>query len=122
MAYSPMRFYQDNPPTGAAAELFQVDSGSANGASSTGITGRGIIIKQILLINRSSAGAVVTLHLIPSPGTTAANDNVLVPGVTVPANSIITLDVSLVLEAGAAIFGTQDTADAINVSIHGVVF
>jgi hypothetical protein len=117
-----MRFYQDNPPLTTAAELFQVDSGSATGASSAGILGTGIIIKQILLINRTTSGAVVTLHLVPSPGTTIANDNIIVPGVTVPANSLITLDVSLVMEAGAAIWGFQGTDNAINVSIHGVVF
>jgi hypothetical protein len=117
-----MRFYQDNPPLTTPAELFQVDSSSATGASAAGIYGTGIIIKQILLVNRSTAGATVTLHLIPSPGTTAANDNVIVPGMTVPANSLITLDVSLVMVSGDSIFGAQGTADAINVSIHGVVF
>lgn len=120
--YSPMRFYQDNPPITTPAELFQVDSSAGSGASSSGIYGTGVIIKQILLINRSTAGATVTLHLIPSPGTTAANDNIIVPGVTVPALSLITLDVSLVMVAGDAIFGVQGTDQSINVSIHGVVF
>jgi len=115
MAYTPMRIYQGVPGTGTAAELFQID---ATGLFYT----TGVIIKQILLINRTTSGATVTLHLVPDPGTTIADGNIIVPGITVPANSLITLDTSIVMRTNDAIFGTQGTSTAINVSVHGVGF
>lgn len=101
--------------------LYQGQPGTSDGALLSPIVGNRII-KQILLANTTAVSATVTLNLVPSPGTTVAVANQIVPAITVPGNSVITLDVSLVMNVSDAIRGLQGTAAAITVSIHGVQF
>jgi hypothetical protein len=109
MAYLPTRFYHNTPGTGTAVALFQIASGSA-------------IIKQIILTNTTATTAVVSLSLVPAPGTTLQTYHLFANSLSVLGNSTVFLDLTMVMEATSAIFGTQVTAAAINVSIHGVAF
>jgi hypothetical protein len=112
MAYTPFRFYHDTPGTTTT-----VLSAASQGT---------YIIKQILLANSNAASKTVTIALdvggasgLVASGTGA---NVIVPTVSIPANTVITLDVSLVVNNTDVIRGLQETASAITVSIHGMKF
>jgi hypothetical protein len=109
MAYTPTRFYHTTPGTGTTALLFQIASGSA-------------IIKQIILTNTTATAATITMSLVPAPGTTPVTAHLIANALVVPPNATTFYDLSMVMAATDAIFGTQGTAAAINVSIHGVTF
>lgn len=96
------RFYLGQPGT-VTGVLFTVDAA------------RRVTIKQVTLANTTALPATVTLGV---NATTAAAR--VVPGVSIPANTIVVVDMTLVLEAAEAIHGLQGTASAITVQISGV--
>ena len=71
------------------------------------------LVKQIDIANNNLASVVVSLYLVPSGGTAGA-DNLLIPGVTIPASSIMQWSGVHVLNAGGTI---QAVAATTNVSI-----
>jgi len=110
MAYTPVRLYQGQPTT-SDAEL------------TTSPTTGNRLIKQILLANTAATSASVTINLVPDPGTTASAANQIVPAVSVPGNSILTLDVTLVMTGSDKLRGlATGSGTSITVSIHGLTF
>jgi hypothetical protein len=105
--YTPTRFYHAMPTT-STTTLF----------TSTGLRA---ILKQIMLTNTGATASGITLYLVPSGGS-AANNNMIVPDLSVPGNSIITLDVMLVMNLNDFVAGISDSGTNITVSIHGVAF
>lgn len=79
------------------------------------------MVKQIVLCNTNSASKWITVGLCPSAASLAAANHVL-SQVSVPGNSTVTFDVSLVMASGDYIRATQETSAAITLSIHGVTF
>jgi ATP-dependent protease ClpP protease subunit len=106
MAYTPKRFYIGQPGT-SATTLATVPSGKT------------WIVKQICLANTTASDATVTIHLVPSGGS-AGVGNMIVPGITVYAKSVVTVDLAQVMTAGDFIAGLQGTTSAITVTISGV--
>jgi hypothetical protein len=104
--FTPVRMYQGQPGTSDAALV-------------SAITGNRIV-KQIIMANTTSSAADLTINMVPNPGTTSSAANQIVPDVTIPANTVITLDLTLVMNVSDAIRGLQGTASAITVTISGV--
>jgi hypothetical protein len=104
MAYTPVRLYQGQPGTGTTL-LY----------TATGV----VIVKQIILANTDTAAKTVTIATGVA-GAALAAANTIVPTVSVPPNTVITLDLTLVLANTDVIRGLQETATSITVSIYGV--
>lgn len=104
MAYNPVRLYQGQP--GATTTLLY---------TATGV----VIVKQILLANTFTAAKTVTVATGVA-GAALADANTIVPTVSVPANTVITLDVTIALANTDVIRALQETATSITVSIYGV--
>lgn len=62
------------------------------------------IVKTIDIANNNTLAALVTVYLVPSGGTADAS-NILIPGVSIPKNSIFQWSGAQVIEAGAKIQG-----------------
>jgi len=114
MAYLPKRFYHDTPGTTATTLV----------TAATG--GGGVIIKQILLANSGTTAKTVTIALDPGGAAgliaSGAGANVIVPGISVQAKTLITLDLSVVMSPTDVLRGLQETANYITVSVSGVTF
>jgi ATP-dependent protease ClpP protease subunit len=106
MPYTPTRLYIGQPRT-SNTTLYTVPSGKK------------AIIKQILLSNTSASDVTVTIYLVPSGGTAGAN-NMIVPGITVNAKTVVTIDMAQVMNAGDFLVGVQNTSGAVTVTISGV--
>lgn len=106
MAYTPKRFYLGQP-------------GTSNTTLATVPSNKTWIVKQIMLTNTTSSDATVTLYLVPS-GSSASASNMIVPGITIYAKSVVTIDLSQVMTAGDFFVGIQGTANAITIVISGV--
>ncbi|HHV79101.1 MAG TPA: hypothetical protein GXX40_05745 [Firmicutes bacterium] len=107
MAYLPARLYQGQPGT-TETTVYTVP------------TGKTVILKQIVLANVTTLPAKVSVSLVPSGGT-AGDGNRLCKDLSVPANSIVTIDLSQVMTAGDFLSAVQGTSGAITVTISGVV-
>lgn len=70
------------------------------------------LVKTIDIANNNLAAVVVTVYMVPSAGTAGA-DNILIPGVTIPASSVLQWSGVHVLNAGDTI---QAVAATTNVS------
>lgn len=90
--------------------------GTSTGVLYTVPASRRVVLKQVVLANTSAGAATVTLGI----GGTAAADQI-VPAVSIPANTVETLDCSQVLEAAETIDGLQGTGAAITVTISAYV-
>lgn len=74
-----------------------------------------VTLKQIIVANTTATVATVT---VGQSGTAAANQ--FIPAVSIPGNTVVTFDLTLVLEATETIDGLQGTASAITLTISGV--
>jgi hypothetical protein len=101
MAYTPTRLYGGTLTTTGGTTLM-----SAQGAGKT------VIVKEILLSNITATPATVTIAIA---GVT------IMSGVSVPANSVTTVDMVQVLGATDTITGSASATTAINAMISGVV-
>lgn len=106
MAYTPARLYQGQP--GTTTTLLYTATG-------------GVIVKQILLANGDTVSRTVQIALGVA-GAAIADGNIIVPDISVPAKTLITLDLSVVMANTDVLRGLQEDAAAIVVSIHGVTF
>ena len=104
MAFLPNRFYHDQP--------------SAVSADMMSFGGSGII-KSIVFCNTTASAATITLGISTTPVSDAASKR-LFSAVTVPANTTMTVDCSIVVDSSYRLYGLQGTAGAITVSVHGV--
>lgn len=114
MAYTPRMIYQGQPGTDEDALTLRPFGDTSVPANTK------VILKQIILANTSSASATVAISLVPSGGTAGAA-NRIVPDVSVGANSVVTIDLSQVMEPGDFLSAVQGTAEAVTVTISGVV-
>lgn len=105
-SYTPTQFYIGQPATGAGTNLY-----TATGSC---------ILKQIVLSNVTTSGGTVTLYLRPL-GAAAAVGNALLTAVNIPSNSIMTLDVTWVLNNTDIITAINGTAATVTIAIFGVV-
>ncbi len=75
------------------------------------------IVKTIDIANNGTMTAKVTLYLVPTGGTAGA-DNVLIPNVSIPKNSIFQWSGAQVTNAGATVQATSTIA-GVSVTISG---
>lgn len=68
------------------------------------------IVKTLDIANNNTATAKVSVYLVPS-GDVADNDNVIIPTVEIPGNSVLQWSGAQVLEAGGKIQATSTVAD-----------
>jgi hypothetical protein len=104
MAYTPARLYQGQP--GTSTTLLYTASGT-------------VIVKQIILANTATTSKTVTIGTGVA-GAALADANHIVPTVSIPANTVLTLDVTVVLANTDVIRALQETATSITVSIYGM--
>jgi hypothetical protein len=104
MPYTETRFYKGQPATTDAA-LYTVPGGQK------------IIVKQVVIANTTATAATITLGV----GTSSTAANQFVPAVSIPANTVETLEMALVLTAAETLNGLQGTSSAITVMISGLL-
>lgn len=77
-------------------------------------------LKQVVLVNRSTSSATITLHAVPADGV-ANEDNVLIPNLTLEPRSVVPISFAcFTLDVNDTIQGMQGTTGAVTVHIHGV--
>lgn len=79
------------------------------------------IVKQIILSNTTGTAATASISLVASGGTASAS-NRIVEQISVPANGVVMLDLSQVLEAGDFLAALAGTASAINMRVSGMEY
>jgi hypothetical protein len=104
--YTPKEFYIGQPGT-TATTLFTVPASTF------------YIVKHINICNTTSSAATVTINLVASGGSAAAN-NRMVSSFNVEANNTVNLDVSWTMAAGKFISALQGTSSAITVYMSGL--
>lgn len=114
MPYTPAQLYQGQPGT-TENSLTLRPFGTTSVPQNTKV-----IVKQIIMANTSTSAASVSVSFVRS-GDAASNANRIVPNVTIDGNSMLVLDLHQVLEAGDFISAMQSTANAITLTISGVV-
>ena len=89
-------------------------------ATSIYTVGQGITtaIKEILVANASAANASITIHIAKS-GTINSQSNQIVPSVVVSPNSVLTLDITQVMNEGDKIYAYSSIASSLNIMISG---
>lgn len=105
--YSLKRFVPATTLTTSTATLYTVTSPATSA-----------VVKQILVANYSASSASVSIYLVPS-GSSASTANVVVPGVSISANSTITLDLTQVLNQGDFIAAVSSASSSINLMVSG---
>lgn len=75
------------------------------------------LVKEIDISNNSTQAAVVDVHLVPA-GDVANGSNRLIPGVSVPANSILSWSGIQVLDAEGTIQASASVSD-VTITISG---
>ena len=105
--YTVKRFCPVTTLTTSAVTLYTVTNPVTNG-----------VIKQIAVSNYSASAATVTVHFVQNGGS-VGNGNIIVPAVSISANSTITLDLTQVLNAGDFIAALASANSALNISISG---
>lgn len=103
----PARFYQGQPGTGETT-LYTVPAG------------RSVILKHIMVTNTTGSAATFTLSLVPSGGSPAASNRLYV-ATSVPANGLISLILSQVMNQGDFLSALQPTTNALTMHISGVL-
>lgn len=78
------------------------------------------IIKQILVTNVTSGTLSFSIYLIPSGAQVGDNSNKLYGDYSIGANTVLPLNLSLVVGVGESIYAVANVPNAINVVISGV--
>lgn len=79
------------------------------------------IVKSIVLANVTASAATISVSIVASGGT-AGDTNRILKDVSLPANSISSLDIMQVMATGGFISVKQGTASAVTTTISGVTF
>lgn len=79
-----------------------------------------VIVTNIIVANTTTAPVALSLSKVPSGGTAGAA-NRIIPGTTIPANTMVPIDLSMVLETGQFLSALAAAATSITVTISGVV-
>lgn len=74
------------------------------------------LVKQIQVSNSDTVARKVTLY----GGSAAAVGNLILPAVSVPANTVVTIDMSQLLLQAESIYGGADAAGVVALAITGV--
>jgi hypothetical protein len=106
MAYNPKILYPSAYPANGGSTLYIVPPATTT------------IVKNIVMTNTTSDDATLHLSVVPAAGSPSASNRVLSDH-TVPANGINT-DLSIVMPTGASLHATNNTNQAIVVTISGV--
>ena len=77
-----------------------------------------LLVKNIVVANSGTVARKVTLY----GGTSAAVASLLLPAISIPANTSVVIDLNTILNAGESIFGGSDAAAVVGVTITGVKF
>ncbi len=104
MAVQPTLFYQGQVGT---------TSGYMTGSAIYGI------IKNFMFCNTSASSATITIGLSASGSADAAAKR-LFSNVSIPANTTMSVDCSIVLDPNYRMYGLQVTSGAITVTVSGV--
>lgn len=99
------------------AALTQLTTSAATVYTVTAPKTKGVI-KQILVSNTSASTATVTLHIVPALGAASAA-NKIIPEVSLAANSVITFDVTQVMEVGETLRALASAATSVNLIVSG---
>lgn len=94
--------------------LYAGSPGISNGTLFTATTGRKTVIKEIVICNTNAAAKHITLKT----GTATSGIPILSSRV-IPANDVVILALSTVLDAGQVLEGQQETASAISITVSG---
>lgn len=106
MAFTPARLVDPTVLGTSAADLYTAT--------------RSVLVKQVIVANKSGAAATVRLSLLPS-GVSADAVHQLLPDVSVAANDSLVLDAFQVLAPGDKLNGLAGTGSALVVTISGVL-
>ena len=89
-------------------------------ASSVYTVGSGItaVVKQILATNATATSSTVSIHLVPTSGTTTTA-NLIFAAVPVPANSTLVIDLAQVMNAGDSLHAFAGNATTVNLTVSG---
>lgn len=79
-----------------------------------------VIVTNILIANTSAAPVALHLSAVPSGGTAGAGNRIM-PGTPIPANTLVPIDLALVLGPGAFLSAMAAVAAAVTVTVSGVV-
>ena len=78
-------------------------------------------VTEVILTNTQSSPAVISLSAVPSGGTAGVTNRLLV-NLSVSANSIVILDMSVFLDTGDFLSAIQATSGAITLTISGETY
>lgn len=125
-AYTPgarqASWYFENPKliyqgllTNASATLYTAPAAPTSGPPPK------VVIEEIVIANTDSAARTLTLYAVPANGT-ISNTNVLLPAVSLAANSFTRLDLQTVMEASGTLRGFADTTLKICLTVSGTEY
>ena len=78
-------------------------------------------VTEVVITNTSSAAATVSLSAVPSGGSAGAA-NRLLSGLSVDANSVVIMDMSVFLDTSDFLSAVQTTSGAITLTISGETY
>lgn len=77
-----------------------------------------VLVKNVVIANSDSVARSVTLY----GGVSAGVSSLLLPAVSIPANTCIVIDLNVLLNAGESVFGGASAASVVGITITGVKF
>lgn len=92
-------------------QMVRTTLGTTSATLGTVPTGTAWIVRNVVLANNTATAATATLTFAGST---------IVPGVSVPANGVVTFDFAQVLPAGSVIAGLSGTASSVICHIAGI--
>ena len=102
-----------------AKRFYHAQPGTSNGTLFTAAAGKTTVVKEIVISNTTGTAATVTLNVVPVAGSaTAANR--IVAAKSIPANDLVVIALSLVMNENETLQGLQGTSGAITVTVSGV--
>jgi hypothetical protein len=108
MAFTQKRVYGPATLTASSASIY-----------SPAVAGTTGIIKQIMLTNYTNASGTVDIWVVPATGS-AENARLIFTAVAIAAYETIILNLSFVIEYGAAIHAKANAISKINITINGI--
>ena len=89
-------------------------------AASVYTVGSGItaVVKQLLATNTTATASTVSVHLVPTSGTTTTS-NLIFASVPVPPNSTLVIDLAQVMNAGDSLHAFAGNAATVNLTVSG---
>jgi hypothetical protein len=114
----PEQLYEGQP-TGSNATLYTAPAAPTN-PNSVGLTPR-VRITEIWAANNDTTDRTLTLYLVESGGTAAAN-RCIIPAVNIPAGRALQIPCSTVIKESGTIQGLASSAATITLVISGEIY